>query len=220
MRPLINEWAQPNTNVKGVKMSKFKIKMKLQGFELEIEGSREDVPLITQNLAEQFAGLIKPSAAILEGEVLSNSGQTASIGIQQSASQVPKKRAKRTLTVKADSSTNGQSVIDWKHNSEKYGMPNQNWSASNKYLWTLYVIGEETSTKEVPAITIANTFNKHFKQFGALIVNNAKRDMGTLKTKKPSLASEDTTQTPSAWYLTESGSKAAQKLIAESLGTE
>lgn len=198
-------------------MSKFKIKMKLQGFELEIEGSREDVPLISQNLAEQFAGLIKPAAAILEGEVLSNSIQTTSIGVQQTASQAPKKRAKRASTVKAESSSNGQTVVDWRHNSEKYGTPSQDWSAGNKYLWTLYVIGEETDTKELPAITIANSFNKHFKQFGALISNNAKRDMGTLKTKKPSLASEDSTQDPSAWYLTELGTRAAQKLIEKSL---
>ena len=35
-------------------MSKFKFKLKLQGLELEMEGAREDIPLMAQNLGNQL----------------------------------------------------------------------------------------------------------------------------------------------------------------------
>jgi hypothetical protein len=38
-------------------MSKFKFKLKLQGLELEMEGSRDDIPLIAHNLGNQLTGL-------------------------------------------------------------------------------------------------------------------------------------------------------------------
>jgi hypothetical protein len=55
----------------GVDLSKFMIKLKLQGLELEIDGSREEMPNITQNLGRQIAGMLQPAGAIIEGEVVS-----------------------------------------------------------------------------------------------------------------------------------------------------
>jgi hypothetical protein len=49
-------------------VSKFSIKMKLQGLELEIEGAREDASLISRTLGQQFAGLLQPVGAIIDGE--------------------------------------------------------------------------------------------------------------------------------------------------------
>ena len=37
-------------------MAKFRVKMKLQGLELGIEGSREDASLLSQNIGAQVAG--------------------------------------------------------------------------------------------------------------------------------------------------------------------
>ena len=39
-------------------MSKFKFKLKLQGLELEMEGAREDIPLMAQNLGNQLTGTL------------------------------------------------------------------------------------------------------------------------------------------------------------------
>jgi hypothetical protein len=48
-------------------MPKFRIKMKLQGFELEIEGSREEASRISQNLGEQMSALLRPAGVIIDG---------------------------------------------------------------------------------------------------------------------------------------------------------
>jgi hypothetical protein len=48
-------------------MSKFTAKLKLTGLELEIEGSRDDVPLITSGVAARLAGAMMPAANIVEG---------------------------------------------------------------------------------------------------------------------------------------------------------
>ena len=50
-------------------MSKFRIKMKLQGLELEIEGAREDASLISRNIGQQVASLMQPAGNIVDGEL-------------------------------------------------------------------------------------------------------------------------------------------------------
>lgn len=52
--------------------SKFKIKFKVEKLELEIEGNREDVPLITQALGQQVSGLLAPASDIVQGEITEN----------------------------------------------------------------------------------------------------------------------------------------------------
>lgn len=61
-------------------MSKFTIKVKLQGLEIEVEGTREDAPRIASQLGKQIGGLLQAPAtlasgngsSVLEGEVLRN----------------------------------------------------------------------------------------------------------------------------------------------------
>jgi hypothetical protein len=47
--------------------SKFKITLKLQGFELQVEGSREDIPMLTKNVSAQLAGMLMPATNMVEG---------------------------------------------------------------------------------------------------------------------------------------------------------
>jgi hypothetical protein len=39
------------------------VKLKLTGLEFELEGSGEDVPLLTKNIASQLAGVLTPAAS-------------------------------------------------------------------------------------------------------------------------------------------------------------
>jgi hypothetical protein len=48
-------------------MSKFTIKVELQGLKIEVEGSREDVPRLAQRVGEQVGSLVQP-ALLLEAE--------------------------------------------------------------------------------------------------------------------------------------------------------
>lgn len=203
-------------------MAEFKIKLKLTGLEIEIEGSHEDLPMITQNITEQFSGLLNPATAIVEGETIS---QHKSIVDNPSPPQSNggnrKKTKRRTATVVENAnSEESHAALAWRHDDNKYGMPKQEWKVLDKFLWLLYVLHESQNITEYTAKGLANTFNKQFRQAGLINVKNATRDIGTLKTKTPALVGEDTTQTPSKWFLTEAGTKEAHKLIASAKGIE
>lgn len=206
-------------------MSKFKIKMKLQGLELEIEGSREDAPLITQNLGQQLAGLLRPTGAILEGELPVEHGRVQQVLTSSDAMTVavPRKitrRRKQIATANTENLSSDEVAVDWKHDPTKYGTPKQSWSTTEKSIWTLYVVAEEANEKELSGPRIAQTFNKHFRQAGTILGHNVNRDLGRHKVKKKGHppVSEDTTKSPPRWFLTEEGKRMAQELVADALG--
>jgi hypothetical protein len=203
-------------------MAKFRVKLKLQGLEMEIEGSRDDAPLIAQNLGRQFAGLLQPAAQIVAGNGDEQLDATP-IAIQEADSATAarkrgprKKRSATVPTTASDSAEEGP--LDWRHDPAKWGSPKQAWNTANKAMWLLYVASNETDQKELSSKRIANTFNKHFRQAGQILPFNVTRDLGKLKVGKDAPVSEDTTQASSPWFLTEAGTKRAQGLVSEALG--
>ena len=57
-------------------MGKFRVRLKLQGLELEIDGERGDIPAITSAVQQEFSSLIKPAEVIADGRgQLENGGQ-------------------------------------------------------------------------------------------------------------------------------------------------
>jgi hypothetical protein len=203
----------------GGDMAKFKIKLKLQGLELEIEGSREEVPNITQNLGRQIAGMLQPAGAIVVGEVV---GGREDDFLEENLTQVPRRQRTRRKRVQAQTTRESpvkEDAVDWKHDPSKYGSPKQGWSTADKSLWLLSVVSQEAGINELSGQRIVLTFNKHFRQAGPIRTQNANRDLGRLKVNKtPSPVAEDTTKTPSQWFLTEEGVKSAQSLMADALG--
>jgi hypothetical protein len=204
-------------------MSKFRIKMKLQGLELEVEGTREEAPLIAESLGRQFAGFLQPAAQIVEGEteaLPSRGAVQPATGEDTSPSRKRTPRRKRS-TASSDpdqASSDSDSALDWRHDPAKWGSPRQEWNTANKAIWLLYIAGNETDQKELSAKRITNTFNKHFKQAGLILVHNVVRDLGKQKVGKDATVSEDTTQDPAPWFLTDAGTRRAQQLVAEALG--
>jgi len=197
-------------------MSKFKINLELTGLKLNIEGSREDIPLITQGLAQQLTGLIAPAAAIASGDddILDNRPPAAPAPLVHEV----KKRKKRVAPARgsgaADSATEQMNApIDFRHDPVRYGAPKQAWKTADKSVWLLHVVGSEMS-----GAVIVATFNKHFRQAGTITVSNANRDLGRLKGKSPAVVGEDTTKNPPQWFLTEEGTRQALKLVGDALG--
>jgi hypothetical protein len=45
-------------------MPKFEVRLRLQGLELDIKGEREDIPRLTQGIAEQLAGVLQPTVLL------------------------------------------------------------------------------------------------------------------------------------------------------------
>lgn len=204
-------------------MSKFRIKMKLQGLELEVEGSREDAPLIAHNLGRQFAGLLQPAAQIVEGEaeILAPRGLPMPQAHEESTALKRRSRGRKRASAAVAGENGGSdadSALDWRHSPDKWGSPRQEWNTASKALWLLYVSGNETDQRELTGKRITNTFNKHFKQAGPILAHNVARDLGKLKVGKDAAVSEDTTQDPAPWFLTDAGIRKAQALVAEALG--
>ena len=203
-------------------MAKFKVELEIQGFKLKMEGEREDIPLMAQNLSEQVDGLIEPAANIAEGEVPrkkvgSDAAQPATVEVK---SKTKRKRPRRTANgdTSPSGNANGPAVLNWTHSPEKWGNPLQAWTTAEKCLWLLYVVENELATTEMTGSSIAATFNRHFKQAKTVHPPNVTRDLGKLKARALSEVGENTTVTPTTWYLTDTGKARAITLVEAALG--
>ena len=202
-------------------MSKIKIKFKLQGRELEIEGTKDDVPLIMDGIGQQISGLLQPAATIVgEPDLDQVSKGVIPASLAPLKPEGKKRPNKKKSNNTSNTSSNGASgAIDFINKPEQYGTPRQIWKTSQKAMWILYVVSKETSFTSMTAPQISDTFNKHFRQAGEVRGSNISRDLGKLKVTRGSLppVSEDTTQSPSQWFLTEEGEKLIVNQIQEQL---
>ncbi len=109
--------------------SKFKITLKLQGFELQVEGSREDLPMLTKNVSAQLAGMLMPATNMVEGNapaLPSTRGQAFDHPNTTTPSPAPAKRGKARRTSPAadrGSGAAGSKEILWQHDANAWGTP-------------------------------------------------------------------------------------------------
>jgi len=203
-------------------LAKFHIRLKVQGFELEVDGTRDDLPVLRQAITQQMAGLIAPATDMADGEPVPDRGALAGATAAAAAATESSRRGRRKP--RAAAPTNGEAkevALDWRHDSALYGNPTQKWKGWQKALWLLYVGSKAANVPEMSNGTIAATFSKHFRQTGVIRKSNLGRDLGLLKVARngtPPLLSEDTTKNPPVWYLTDAGVLEAQKLVAQVLG--
>lgn len=196
-------------------MSKFKIKMKLTGFELEIEGSKEDVPSIQQALSQQLGGLLQPAAGLIE-EPPQRPMKTIEAELEP-VSTIPgrntRARKRPTQSVPKSNGTELDIPLDnWPRDVSKYVSPTQAWNTRDKALWILYVAHKENIASEASGIQIRDTFNLHYRQAKPITLSNINRDLGKVKGQ---LVGEDMKKTPPCWFLTEVGIAAVEQKIKE-----
>ena len=197
-------------------MPKFEIELEITGFKLKVKGERADIPVITNNLREQFAGLIQPAADITQGQSPQNLIESTVQPTENVGKGKGVKRPRKTSpNGTGDAAT---TIVTWSHDPGKWGTPRQAWTAWQKILWLLYVVDQEKSIKELSGPAIADTFNTHFRQAGLLKKNSMPRDLGGLKQRSPSLTSDRADNSPITWFLTEEGIKEAIKLVNEAKG--
>jgi len=190
-------------------MSRFKVKLEVTGFKMEIEGSRDDVGTITKSIGEQFTGLMQPASSIVTGDPKSLPASTNGI---EDAIEVKSKRGRRKSNGSGGKAEKG-GAVDFQNEPSKYGAPIQGWSTLDKSLWLLHAVKEQANIGELSAGEIAATFNKHFKQMGKISPPNVSRDLGKKKSGAKALVNENTSVHPAKWYLTSEGIKEVQKLI-------
>lgn len=200
-------------------MSRFKIKFKIQGLELDIEGDRRDVGLISRAVGDQVAGLIAPANEIVDGQRTGVPQGMVDVTPHPTSKNARKRASTGTRTNNGGATT---TAIDFVHEPQRFGTPTQTWKAVQKAMWLISVVGELKQITQLNAGTIFATFNKHFRQAGMLRRSNVARDLGRVKLKigdTPPLVAEDTTKSPTEWFLTDEGKKQVNALIIDSLGT-
>ena len=197
-------------------MSKMKIKLKITGFELEVEGSSNEVPKIMKDVQDQMSSLIAPPS-IMDNKVDDKIIDTSFEDVSPKDGKKGKPKSKSNKNSKKSNTTsntkNDVSNLLWVNDPDKWGTPQQKWNPTNKILWVLYVVEQEKNISQLALSNIVNVFNTSFKEAGTILHPNASRDIKKAKTKK--LVGENTTKTPSEWYLTQDGKKEAERLIAE-----
>ncbi|MEQ1760457.1 MAG: hypothetical protein ABL986_19260 [Vicinamibacterales bacterium] len=201
-------------------MAKFRISLKLQGLELEVEGTRDDLPMLKEALSQQFVGMLTPATDLAGGDTVPqlktlNGSTTDAANVAASK----KRRSPRAGKTTKDGAVPDDELI-WVHDPAKWGTPLQSWTTQQKALWTLYVAQRERSAQDMTASQITTSFNKRFRQTGQIRHGNVARDLGKAKSSRgtdPALVSEDTTKNPSRWFLVDAGTKFAETLVAKTL---
>lgn len=192
--------------------NQFKFKLKITGFELEVEGSKEDVAAITSSVTNQIKGLTNPQ--ILDDNIETEDVESTDV-TPALLSPLPKKKITRK---KSSSNVNvnqkGES-IDFRNDTKKYSTPLMTWTTMQKALWILYVIKHEKKMEELSVSQIKNTFNQHFRQSKVIQSNNVSRDLGKVKLGSNALVGENTSVSPRTWYLTDAGNVYVENLIKE-----
>jgi hypothetical protein len=199
-------------------MSKFKVKLKLQGLELEVEGAKEDIPAISQNVAAQLTGLITPAAGMAGGNEGTDREPINVTPTLPEPARTKRRPSPRRSSTAAGNGADRSDVFDWKHDAAAFGNPVQGWNTADKSMWLLYAAAKQGVVQEMSGPQIAATFNKHFRQAGPILPHNVTRDLGKIKGTPPAKVSEDTTKSPPAWFLTDEGIKHAEGLVKVARG--
>ncbi|MEQ7800537.1 hypothetical protein ABDJ41_12080 [Pedobacter sp. ASV1-7] len=193
--------------------NQFKFKLKITGFELEVEGSKEDVASITSSVANQLKGLTTPQ--VFGDNTETEDAEATEVPPIQLPPSTTKKKGSRRKSAASGNTTGNQKVepIEFKNDPKKYSAPLQSWKVLEKALWILYVIKNEKSINELTIAQICNTFNAYYKQSKVISSGNVTRDLGKMKSGVGALVGEDASSTPHRWYLTDAGDTFVQNLI-------
>lgn len=204
-------------------MSKFKIKLKITGFELEMEGDRKDVNQIPQQLSQQVAGFFQPAVEIAgEGNPGSGTGAIDAEVIHRNNGEkiVGSKKARRKTSSSGAGSSGkgGDTALNLTHDPNAWGTPKQTWNTATKSVWLLYVMDKQMGVKEMSSAQISKTFNLYFRQNGQIQTGKVTRDVGRKKAEVPPWVGTTVNSDGEKWFLTELGIKEAEKLVSEGRG--
>jgi len=122
-------------------MSKFTIKLELQGWKIEVEGTKEDAPKLAQRIGQQLGGLLQAPAMLASGNA--NPGTQPLEGeTEADGNGTLKKRRPRK------SGSGGRmpaELLNFVHDPSKYGSPQQVWTTTQKAIWFLYIVSKQAN---------------------------------------------------------------------------
>jgi len=183
-------------------MSKFSVRIKLQGLEIEVEGSQELAPRIAQRVGEQIGALVKPPLLIEMGK---------NNGAGSESSEEDKGKSKKKKSGGGGGSRASADDVTFTHDPVQHGGPVQAWTTTQKAIWLLYVVNPD---KPLSGYSIAKAFNKYFKSAGAIIAGNVNNGLEKERLKGTSATvGVDMSDGTSRYYLTETGKAMGAKLV-------
>lgn len=185
-------------------MAKFKVHLKIQGLELNVEGEREEIPIIAATVREQLNSVISPAEVVADvPKQLRNVTEIDSNGSAKGG------RGSRKRSSGSKAAVESSTPIEFRHDSAKYGNPVQGWSIIEKCIWLLYVLKNIPGVKEAEPGQLVATFNEDFKAAGKLHPPLVARELGKAKGANPAPVGED----KGLWFLTDEGDRQAQALV-------
>lgn len=190
-------------------MGKFRVKLKLTGLEIEVEGDREHAHEIAQNVGKQLAQVIQPVAMI---EASKNLREPMIIDAADASSNGARHSTRRKRTTTSSGGGADGSAVTWTHDPNRWGTPRQEWKSVQKIAWLLFVLQEaKGQAQQLGTGILANTFNDMFTSAGVVHQGNLARDLK----REPDLFGE----MRGKWFLKDKGRQfATDKLLPEALG--
>lgn len=189
-------------------MAKFKIRLKVQGLELEVEGERQDIPLISAAVTKQLSSIVEPVEVIAETPKHLGNGSGTADGDAGSRKGSGRRRVARSTGESA-------APVEFRHDSAKFGSPDQSWTVTQKCIWLLNVLQTITGNKEYSAPQLVATYNQQFKAAGKFHPPLLSRELTRAKVLSPAPLGED----KGLWYLTAEGERQAKDLVAQALSS-
>lgn len=161
---------------------------------------------ISAAVQQQIGDVIQPATALTSGEEPSTANRVIDAEPSKSKTRSPRKRSSSSKSTGDGSPTQ---AIDFRHDPDTFGNPQQGWSVTEKSIWLLAVLKGLNAGNEIPGPQIAATFNEKFKQAGKVHPPHVTRDLGNAKVQNPAPVGEQ----KGVWYLTQEGDRQAQELI-------
>jgi hypothetical protein len=186
-------------------MSKFTIKVELQGLKIEVEGTKEDAPKLAQRIGQQFSAILQPAALLEAGN-----GNRPTLEGEATETDTKRKKAKKSGGGGTKTATDD---INFIHDSAKYGTPQQGWTQTEKAIWFLYIVAGQANVSQQTAYSIMKNFNKYFKAAGQINNGNVMKGLDKEKLKGANATvGTDVTDGTAKYFLTQSGTATAQRL--------
>jgi hypothetical protein len=199
-------------------MSKFTVKVELQGYEVKlqglkfsVEGTKEDAPKIAQQIEKQLSGMIQAPAILASPGLTSGNGSPVIEGEVLNDDGTGKK--KRIRKSSAGGTKTPADEINFVHDSSQYGSPLQGWTQVQKAIWFLYVVGKQTQITQLTGYSIAKNFNRLFKAAGQINNGNVTKGLDGQKLKGTNATvGSDMTDGTAKYFLTTTGIALAESL--------
>jgi|HubBroStandDraft_6_1064221.scaffolds.fasta_scaffold926921_1 hypothetical protein len=205
-------------------MSKFKVNVKLSGYEVKlgsvefsVEGEREDAQKISHEIEKQLSGMIHAPTVMTPTLITPSNGNSNQRALEGQLGGDDDRVAGRTRKSRKAGGSSGSRTptesINLSHDSATYGSPQQSWTTVQKAIWFLHVVNKQANVPQMTANNITKNFNKYFRAAGAVHRGNVTKYLEAERVKgQNATVGADMADGAAKYFLTQAGTAVAEKL--------